>query len=276
MMNGLITLIPKEGDRELLSNWRPITLLNSTYKIFAKTLQIRLQGLLPDIIHEDQSAFLPLRFIIDNVLVQHETISWAHESQQNLMLLKLDFTKAYDVVTWRFLFAAMRKLETPQGFLHTVQLLFQDIKAAVSINGEVTEQFAICQGIRQGCPLALYLFLLVAEMLHAAAQAAVAASKLQGITLPNGHKQQTLLQYVDDTSFSLAGMEPNIRAVTQLLHQFGLATGLVYNPLKSVVYWFVTRPPPPSLAPCFRLSSGSRAEFVKVAWDTVWIVPRRL
>jgi hypothetical protein len=148
MTNGLITLIPKEGDKELLSNWRPITLLNSAYKIFAKTLQIRLQGLLPDIIHEDQSAFLPLRFILDNVLIQHETISWANDSQQDLMLLKLDFTKVYDVVTWRFLFAAMRKLGIPQGFLHMVQLLFQDAKAAVSINGEVTEQFAICRGVR--------------------------------------------------------------------------------------------------------------------------------
>jgi hypothetical protein len=69
MMWGLIALLPKDGNREYLSNWRPITLLNSSYKILAKVLQIRLQVLLPDIIHDDQSAFLPLRFILDNVLI---------------------------------------------------------------------------------------------------------------------------------------------------------------------------------------------------------------
>jgi hypothetical protein len=69
MTKGLIVLLPKEGDLESLSNWRPIILLNSLYKIFAKALQIRLQALLPDVIYKDQSAFLPLRFILDNVLV---------------------------------------------------------------------------------------------------------------------------------------------------------------------------------------------------------------
>jgi hypothetical protein len=48
--------------------------------------------------------FFQLRFILDNVMVQHETIAWARESHQDFMMLKLDFTKAYDVVSCRFLF----------------------------------------------------------------------------------------------------------------------------------------------------------------------------
>jgi hypothetical protein len=78
MTSGLIVLLPKDGDRKLLSNWFIIILLNSAYNFFAKALQIRLQGLLPDVIQEDQLAFLPLRFILDKVMVEHETISWAH------------------------------------------------------------------------------------------------------------------------------------------------------------------------------------------------------
>jgi hypothetical protein len=60
--------------------------------------------------------------------------------------------------------------------------------------------------------------LLIAETLDAAARVAVAIGKLRGIALPDGHKQQTLFQYANDTSFSLAGVEPNIRTVIQLLH----------------------------------------------------------
>jgi hypothetical protein len=53
MNHGLITLLAKGGDRELLKNWRPITLFNVSYKILAKALQWRLQPLLPDVISED-------------------------------------------------------------------------------------------------------------------------------------------------------------------------------------------------------------------------------
>jgi hypothetical protein len=69
MNNGLITLLHKGGNRKNLGNWRPITLLNIAYKILAKALQHKLQLLLPKVISEDQSAFLPLRYILDNILV---------------------------------------------------------------------------------------------------------------------------------------------------------------------------------------------------------------
>lgn len=69
MNKGLIVLLPKDGDLEEIKKWRPITLLNTSYKILAKTLQIRLQHLLPDIIHDGQSAFLPSRHILDSVMV---------------------------------------------------------------------------------------------------------------------------------------------------------------------------------------------------------------
>lgn len=55
----LITLLHKADDKENLGNWRPITLLNTSNKIIAKALQKRLQPLLPDIIADDQTAFVP-------------------------------------------------------------------------------------------------------------------------------------------------------------------------------------------------------------------------
>jgi len=110
MTSGVIALIFKKGDRNNLSNWRPITLLNTTYKILAKALQICLQNLLKDVISPDQSAFLPGRYILDNVLLQYETIEWAKDANQDLIFLKLDFTKTFDTVFWDFLFRVMQKL----------------------------------------------------------------------------------------------------------------------------------------------------------------------
>jgi hypothetical protein len=67
-----------------------------------------------EIISPDQSAFLPLRLILDNILLTHETLEWAEHTNQLLVILKLDFSKAYNMVNLNFLFQAMNKL----GLLH--------------------------------------------------------------------------------------------------------------------------------------------------------------
>ena len=68
MKRGIITLLPKKGkDTLFLKNWRPISLLNTDYKILAKVLSTRLQKVLPSIIHGDQTGFLKDRYIGENI-----------------------------------------------------------------------------------------------------------------------------------------------------------------------------------------------------------------
>ena len=104
MNRGLIALLHKGEPTDLLTNYSPITLLNVSYKIMAKALQKRLQLVLPDLFDEDQTTFLPMRYILDNVLMQTETIKWCKQSDQDLILLKLDFRKAYNIVSPPFMF----------------------------------------------------------------------------------------------------------------------------------------------------------------------------
>ncbi|KAG0605467.1 hypothetical protein M758_9G061900 [Ceratodon purpureus] len=242
--HGLIVLLQKEGNLELITNKRPITLLNTSYKIFAKMLQIRLQRLLPDVIHDGQSAFIPGRYILDSVMVQHETIDWARRSDQALVMLKLDFRKAYDSVTWSFLFKAMDRMGLPAPFTAMVRLLLVDASASVAINGACSASFPIRRGVRQGCPLAPYLFLLVAEALATASRHAISTGHLKGITLPDGATQQFLSQYAYDATFSLLGTARSLTTASTLLTDFGLATGLELNRTKCALYWFGPGPPP--------------------------------
>jgi hypothetical protein len=107
---GLITLIPKAGDRARLGNWRPITLLGSVYKILAKTLAGRVHEALTHIIRPNQTGFVEGRSILDNIFMAQEALGWAEESEQDLVLLLLDFEKAFDHIEWRFLFTALFKL----------------------------------------------------------------------------------------------------------------------------------------------------------------------
>lgn len=167
---GLITLIPKSGDLKLLNNWRPITLLNVSYKIYAKALQIRLQEPLSKIISPDQCAYLRNRFILDNILLTHETLAWAKKSRQDTIFLKLDFSKAFDRVDWPFLFNIMSRMGFPPGFINMVRLTMSDAEASININETILPSFKIERGIRQGCPLVPLLFLIMGEALHAKVQ----------------------------------------------------------------------------------------------------------
>ena len=182
---GLITLIPKSGDLKLLNNWRPITLLNKSYKIYAKALQIQLKEPLSEIISPDQSAYLGNRFILDNILLTHETVSWAKKSRQDSIFLKLDFSKAFDRVDWQFLLNIMSsRMGFLQPFINLVNLTLVDVEASININGLISSSFKIERGVRQGCPLALLLFLIVEEALHAKVQLAQTQGQIHGVKLP--------------------------------------------------------------------------------------------
>ncbi len=80
--------------------------------------------MLMETIDQNQSMFLPFRFILNNILLTHETIAWAKKSKQPLVFLKLDFSDAYDKVDWNFLFDYMDKFKIPIEFVKMMKVLF--------------------------------------------------------------------------------------------------------------------------------------------------------
>lgn len=153
-----------------------------------------------EMISFDQSAFLPMRLILDNILLTHETIDWAEHTKQPLIFLKLDFSKAYNIMEWSFMFRTMREFGFPIEFIGMTELLFQDVAAIVKVNGSQSPAFGIHRGVRQGCLLALYLFLIVAEVLNAMVKRGVEEGAVKGIDLPAEGKEQVIAQFSDDTS----------------------------------------------------------------------------
>ena len=66
---GNIKFIPKAGDPENIYNWRPITLLNVSYKIIAKALSLKSKNMLPIIVWPKKTSFIKSRYILDNIIV---------------------------------------------------------------------------------------------------------------------------------------------------------------------------------------------------------------
>ena len=130
LCHSFITLIPKVKNPEFISQYRPICLSNVLYRIFSKVLANRLKRILPQIVSEQQSAFMTDRLISDNIMVAFETLHYMrnHNSGKvGYMALKLDMSKAYDRVEWPY----MEKLMEKMGFDDSwVQLMMKCISSA--------------------------------------------------------------------------------------------------------------------------------------------------
>jgi hypothetical protein len=88
----------------------------------AKAFQMRLQTVLSKVINANQRIFLPLRYIQDNVLVTHKTLTWAKQTKKDFVYTKSDFTKAYNIVAWKFMFSTMAAIGTHPNFVAMITL----------------------------------------------------------------------------------------------------------------------------------------------------------
>lgn len=111
-----------------------------------------------------------------------EAVHWAKKTKQEVVMLKLDFTKAYDSIEWDFLLQTLVKLGFGPYFRKVVGTLLGNASASVVLNGEFTPTFPISRSVRQGCPLAPFLFLIVMETLGRFLRACSDAGKLEAKT----------------------------------------------------------------------------------------------
>lgn len=191
-LEGLITVIFKAGDHTDPSNYRPITLLCTDYRLYAKVLARRLNPHLADIIDPEQTAFVPGRRIGENVM----TLQCLHEllraQGRSALAVFTDTYKAYDTCDRGFLFSAMDTLGVGAGFLSMVRRLLTATASRAHVNGWTSTPAATAAGVRQGCPLSPLLYLFVA-------QALLRLLKTRGIGIDAAGLRLAALQYADDT-----------------------------------------------------------------------------
>ena len=165
--NALITLIPKDGDLELLKSWRPISLLCSDVKIVAKVSANRLKPCLPDIISEDQFC-TGNRSIVECNVQMRDILYYAGSNNSDGAIINLDWEKAFDRVSWEFLIKIMKKLGFSSFIITWLMTLYKDITSSCLINGYISKEFKIKRGVRQGCPLSMMAYVIFQEPLYLA------------------------------------------------------------------------------------------------------------
>lgn len=138
MTKGAIVLLPKKSDQRLLSNKRPITLLNTCYKIGAKAMQRRLSPILQRTISYQQAAFLPGRNIHHALLYLSELLHQAHQTGKQYILMKLDVCKAFDKLEWAFILEVVERAGLSGLLSRFLKAGFSTASSHIVLNGRPT------------------------------------------------------------------------------------------------------------------------------------------
>ena len=214
----MISLIPKK-DKSLLElkNWRPISLLQTDYKIVAKCLASRLQSALKKLIHSDQTGFIKGRYVGENVRKLLDIVEYCDEKQTEALLVAIDFEKAFDKLEWNYVQKCLHRFNFGPELRAWTKVLYTDISSCVMNNGWSSEFFSLGRGVRQGCPLSPYLFILCTEMLAINVRA---DPGIEGISWKTTESKISL--FADDTTLVVGQLR--IPCIICLIHSNNFKT----------------------------------------------------
>ena len=156
-----ITSIFKKGNPQLLENYRPIALLNVLYKVYAALILNRLRPKIDKFIWKTQFGFRKARSTQQALYLARRTQDIAEMSGDNLILTLLDFEKAFDKVDQSRLLEALRRLNIHGKTLNAIRSMYQHPQFFVRDGGSISQTYEQFSGIRQGCPLSPFLFILL-------------------------------------------------------------------------------------------------------------------
>ena len=197
---GCISPIYKKKDPDNIENYRPITLLNTDYKIYMKAISLRLADAAQDIIHPDQAGFLKNRSIFDQVKTSKLVVDYMSATNKKGAIIALDQEKAYDKILHPYLWLVLEKLDFPENFIKTIQNLYDNAETTVMINGELSAPFIIHRGVRQGDALSCLLFDIAIEPLVVTIRE---SPNIQGIPIPGTRKMLKIKLFANDTTVFL-------------------------------------------------------------------------
>ena len=223
--SGWMCPIYKKKDPSDISNYRPITLLNTDYKLMTKTLALQLVEPIHKLIHPDQAGFIPKRSIFNHIRLANTIINYAEVMEVDGAIVALDQEKVYDKIRHSYLWSTLENLNIPNEFIKTVKLLYENAFTKVAINGIFSEPFHVTRGVRQGDPLSCLLFDLAIEPLACKLRN---CDELEGLSIPGVENKLIANLFADDTTVYLSNND-KFDTVEKLLATWCEVSGAKFN-----------------------------------------------
>ena len=179
--------------------------------------------MLPQIIHTDQTGFIKGRYIGENIRLIDDLMEQTKIEKSSGLLLALDFRKAFDTLEWPLIQYTLRMFNFGESLRRWVGIFYNNIESTILNNGFATNWIKPSRGVRQGCPLSPFLFVLSAELM---ANKIRQSTNVKGICLFGNELK--LSQFADDTNLICSDLASADNAL-QILDDFGNISGLRLN-----------------------------------------------
>uniref|UniRef100_A0A803TUI3 Reverse transcriptase domain-containing protein n=1 Tax=Anolis carolinensis TaxID=28377 RepID=A0A803TUI3_ANOCA len=225
----IITIPKGKGDNTDIRNFRPISLLNSDYKIFTTILSNRFKEFLKNWIGPEQKGFLPARNSSENIRCMVDIIEYyEHHHEKELALLSVDAEKAFDNLNWSFFKLLFREINIGFNFYNAIDAIYNNQSAKIIIKGHHSKEFPIEKGVRQGCPLSPLIFIFAMEMLIKSIRN---DKNLRGTRI-KGHEYK-IRAFADDVICIIEDPRQQIHNWITKIKQFGKLAGFKLNKIKT-------------------------------------------
>jgi len=152
-------------------------------------------------------------------------MEYYNETGEEAILVLLDGEKAYDRQDHKFMIQLLEHIGYDGFTLEAIKAMYNQVEARMILNGEMTDAITIEGGVRQGCPLSCYLYIIMVETL---AERIRSNPKIVGVTEPETKTKTKVSLFADDTSGLLVGMK-SVQELRKVIRTFEQATGAKLN-----------------------------------------------
>jgi hypothetical protein len=282
-LNGLLTLLKKESQFDgMMKNFRPLSLMNVDYKIITKVLSTRLKKVMNKIIHYNQSSGIPGRTIHDNIHLIRSIIDYHSGNRIPLGIAIWDQEKAFDRVNHLYLFEVLKHFGFGNYFIKMIQLLYTNSTFTIKFNNLLSEKLLFNSGIRQGCSLSGYLYVMCLEPLLNLIRK---NPKIPGVLVPGSQYKSIVntilkndetnieiktLAYADDLCTFVTNTNDEFETY-EMFKKYSYASGGKTNDTKTIIFWISNwLDPPPFNARIER----EKCTFLGIPMDTQGRLPQ--
>ena len=162
---GVIIKLPKNGSLSDCNNWRGMTLLSVQGKVFCRVLLNRLRPEVDKKLREEQAGFREGRSCNEQIFTLRNIIEQSLEFNRELLINYIDFKKAFDSIHRDSLCKIATLYGIPDKYVNIFKALYRDSACCIRIGNKNTRMFNITTGVRQGCVLSTFLFLMVMDFI---------------------------------------------------------------------------------------------------------------
>jgi retron-type reverse transcriptase len=168
-INGsYITLVPKKQVSIKVNDFRPISLRNVCANFLTKLAANRLQGKILGCIHKNQYGFLRNRSIQDFLASSFEYMYLCQSSKRPIVILKLDFAKAFDTIEHEAILQVMEFKGFNRKWINCAKAIMSSGTSSILLNGIPGKQFECKRGVRQGDPISPLFYIFGSDLLQSA------------------------------------------------------------------------------------------------------------